>query len=197
MSSTKQLTTLLVIAGIIFTGFGYWVMPKIVGQTISKSANCPSLITGAGANLPVISNIGAINGKIKEIKDNQLVIEAFLGVASAAGQNDERVVNINSETKLYERAQKTPEQMNQEFADYEKSLKANAGKTGADVIMPPLPFNQEAINLGELKVGDQVMASADVNIFKLSEFTAKEIIKEQMIATAPLPTTPSAGQPVK
>jgi len=51
--------------------------------------------------------------------------------------------------------------------------------------------------LGELKVGDQVMASADVNIFKLSEFTAKEIIKEQMIATAPLPTTPSAGQPVK
>lgn len=206
MPSTKHLLILLIISAIIFTGFGYLVLPKVINQSViekKQAATQPQnntfaagldaaynrLIARGHADVAVpgygYRESKTIAGKIKEIKDNQIILDVYPINPLADPQLDQRKVILDKNTKLYQRVEKTPEQMQKDFAEFDIKMKAEAEKMNnrkegeiIQTIMPPEPFGQKEIDLSQFKAGDQIMITADNNIHNLKEFTAKEITLE-------------------
>jgi len=199
MPSTKHLTVLLIIAGLVFTGFGYWFLPEIIGQPMlgknlaitqpqnntfaaGLTAAYNRLIARGHADVVVMGygyqESKAIGGIIKEIKDGKIILTVNPVNALADPQLDQRSVIFNKNTKMLERVEKTPEQMQADFAQFEKQMKANTGNIASEPINPPEPFTYKAIDLSQLKIDARITVTAENNINNLKEFTAKEIVLE-------------------
>lgn len=196
MPSTKQLFVLLIISGFIFTGFGYLVLPKIISQsaigkkqttaqlqnntfTAGLDAAYNRLIARGHADVAVpgygYRESKTIAGKIKEVTDNQIILDVYPVNPLADPQLDQRKVILDKNTKLYQRVEKTLEQMQKDFAEFDKQMKANVDRPADEPVMPPTPFGQKEVDLSQFKAGDQIMITADSNIHNLKEFMAKEI----------------------
>ena len=196
MPLTKQLVVLLIIAGLIFTGFGYFILPKIIGQNISSGQNTFAAGLQAAYNRLVArgrSDVALfgygyaeskiIVGKITEIKDGQISLQVYPVNPLADPQLDERIIKLDGSTKIYRKAEKTPEQIKQEQENYikqteelNKKMQENKTVGTVETLPPPTSFGKEEIKPADLKVGDQIMITANNDIHAAKEFKAEEIM---------------------
>ncbi len=197
MPSTKQLVILLIISGFIFTGFGYFVLPKIISQAAVSGGKNNTFAAGLEAAYNrliargradvAVSGYGyreskIISGKIKEVKDGQIILEVYPVNALTDSALDQRTIKLNGSTEIYKKAEKTLEQMkqdnevfNKQMAEFNQKMKEQKiGELSAPP-MPPDPFGKQEIKLTDLKAGDQIMITAKDDIHAAKEFTAMEI----------------------
>lgn len=207
MLSNKQIFLLIIICALVFTGFGYWVLPKILGQSATVSQRAANLPPGqntfaAGLNAAynrliargradvAVPGYGyqeskTIGGKINEIKNNQIILEVYPVNALADPALDQRTIKISGATKIYKQVEKTPEQMKQDNETFRKQMEefSQQMKEGKDrelpePPMPPEPFGREEIKLTDLKAGAQITATAKDDIHAAKEFIALEIMAQ-------------------
>ena len=197
MFLNKQLVILLIISGLIFTGFGYFILPKMINQAAVSSGQNNTFAAGLEAAYNrliargradvAVSGYGyreskIISGKIKEVKDGQIILEVYPVNALTDPVLDQRIIKINESTKIYRMAKKTPEQLkqdseafNKQMAEFNQKMKEQKIEEPSAPPMPPDPFGKQEIKLTDLKAGDQVIITAKDDIHAAKEFTAMEI----------------------
>jgi hypothetical protein len=137
---------------------------------------------------PSLTSATSLNGTIKSIGADSITIDVL---TTSANPLDElkvpvsRKVTIAADTKFTRMTQKSPEQLQKDFDQYQKDIAAT--KSGAT---PPSPVTIETLTLVDLKVGDTVNVTADHDILKETSFTATQIDLAQMNALAPTTPTP-------
>lgn len=132
-------------------------------------------LMGSGLLPPEASELLTIAGAITEISGNQIILQANPVVLNplAAPAPESRTVNITSKTKIIKQVAKTPEQLaadNQAFNDATSKL-----KPGATPPTPPPPYTEEEIKLSDLKVGDRISVTSNVDIKFATDITASQI----------------------
>ncbi len=116
-----------------------------------------------------------IKGRIIEVRDNDIIIEAKLFNPLDDESLKRRVVKVGPDTKIIIQAEKDREAIRREHEEYNKKMEDfRAGKISK---LPPVPdvFEQKEGNKNDLKPGQVVTIEADSNIRDAKEFTATKI----------------------
>lgn len=129
--------------------------------------------SGAAPKLNGIE-IKTLSGTIQQIEGEKITLKTtnILGALSDP-ELDNRIVQVNNETKIYLLIPKDNTVLQKETEEFNNKLKEQANQA-ADLQIP-LPFDKKEVSLAELKVGQNITVQADEDIKDKKQFTAKEI----------------------
>lgn len=148
-------------------------------------------IADSGIFPPAPSEMRAVSGAVKSVGADSFVMTTDLRTPNPLEEIDapkERTVTVTADTKIYRQVQKSPEEQQKEFAQFQKAMTSPRDpKSDEPLPTPPQPYKQEAVKLSELKPGDMVVASAAENIMTAASFTATEV---SVTASAEPPSPP-------
>lgn len=135
---------------------------------------------------PEPTEIFTVSGTITKISENTIFLKAdpvvLNPLAEPAPEN--RVITVTQQTKFVKQTPKTPEEITKESENFRKALAAL--EPGATPPTPPIPYNEEEIELTDIKAGDTISVTSDQNIKMTTTFEAKEI----RVTFTPTPLTP-------
>ena len=198
----KQLTTSIIIA-LLFLGLGIFVGTKISKKPIPQGAATNSENTyQAGwdaarekikqspqaAMMQPQGEIKNIGGTIQKISGNKLTVKTFSMDPLAEESMSERIITIDSNTKISLNVQKSPEVMQKEMENFQEKMKAQQSDSAnmTEPVMPPMPFETKNITASELKEGQQILITANEDIATKKEFSAIQIDAQEAV-TMPEP----------
>lgn len=171
MNFQKTFPLLLLIAGL---AFGYFAGVK-KGEDKVNSKVSP-VLTEARKYFQPIPDFNSVSGRVLEIKDNRLILEAngfppnpFESIPTR------RVVALADSTKVVKIINKSSAGYEKEVEEYQKRLKASAGQAVVNV-KPPSLTEETPILISEIRAGDTVLVEADGSIKTKEEFGAVKII---------------------
>lgn len=121
------------------------------------------------------TEIFTISGTITSINENKITLKANPTVINPLAEQapEIRTITVTSETKIMKLNPKTPEEITKESEEFRKAM--TALKPGATPPTPPSPYEEDEIEITDLKVGDTVSVTSEANIKMAAEFVAKEI----------------------
>ncbi len=140
--------------------------------------------------------IKGISGTVEKIDGNKLTVKVAQFYPSADSSLNERIVDIDSHTKVFQMVQKNPQEYQKEITDFRKAVQAQIenqpqnGSAQPQTVVPPAPFEKKQISLSDIKVGEQISIISDSDIKTAEEFKAVEIDINQSIENSPV--APSA-----
>jgi len=131
---------------------------------------------------PTPESIANVYGKVKEIKDNQLVVILENRFDDPLGEflPETMTININEETEIFKIEEKASDVFEQEQKEFEKEMKKYGNEIPGE-LMPPEPFEKIDIKIYEIKQGDAIYAFSENDFKGKSEFTADTIQVEEII----------------
>lgn len=149
--------------------------------------------------VPMMENmeIKMVYGEIKDIKDNQILLKIRPLEPLADPELDDRIIQIQSDTKIYQLVQKNPVEYQKEIEEYNKKINEqmkNPTNMGSTSLVMPEPFIKKSASLSDIKVGQQISVFATNDIKTVKQFTAVEIsmqVNPAMISSSPATATTS------
>jgi len=152
-----------------------------------------------------------VSGQVAAIKGNVITLKIRPLEPLADPSLDERIINVDANTKIYIQEQKDQAEYQAEMAEFNKKMQeqlktqlkpGQAPAAPASAIMPPEFFIKKQISLKDIKAGDNInVIAADKDIKNTKQFRAAEISLQPAAAMTPpmaAPATPPAtGQTVK
>ena len=174
----KTITILLILIIGIAIGFvasRYSKSKLLTGKT--DDSNCEAKLEKAKTAITSFAETKFVFGKIKEIKDNSIIIES----ANANPLEDTltvKTIMVKSETKFMKSEAKDNAVFQKEMEEYQKTTAAQAN--GTQISTPPMPFAEKEISLSDLKAGDQITAEASENVKDKTSFEATKITLQIM-----------------
>lgn len=150
------------------------------------------------------SEVKSVTGEIKDISNGKITLKIRPLDLLADPVLDERIITIDSTTKIFSQEPKDQKEFFAEMTEYDKQLKNNQAKaatvtTGTSTapieiatLTPPNGFIKTEIALSDLKVGQTVSVMADKNIKEVKEFNAIEINFYKPLISTITPMTPQA-----
>jgi len=174
----KIITILLILIIGIAIGFavGRYSKSKILtGKT--DDSNCEAKLEKVKTTIPSFSETKFVFGKIKEIKDNTIIVEST-NVNPLEDNLTVRTIIVKSETKFMKSEAKDNAVFQKEMEEYQKSMTAQTN--GTQISTPPMPFAEKEIAFSDLKNGDQISAEASENIGDKTSFEVTKITLQIM-----------------
>ena len=167
-NKNKNILIFVVIAVLAF-GVGYYS-----GASLEKFKSKDSQETALKEIFGGILSGNNLSGTIAEISGDKksltVSVERILGVNLPKDYQKKRVL-VNGNTKITLRENKSQEEWNKEFQEFQK-------KTATPGATPPYPYTEKEITINDLKAGDSVnfTFSPDQNKTALdSQFSATQI----------------------
>lgn len=116
------------------------------------------------------AEIKNISGQVTEVKGNKVTLKTTSADPLADPGLETRIVEVAGNTKIYQLVAKSPEQFQKEMSEF-------IAKTGnnAEGLTPPSSSEKKEVGLSDIKVGQEVYATADEDIKSLKQFEALEI----------------------
>lgn len=184
----KTITILLVLIIGIAVGFvgGRYYKSKSSSNKIADSG-CEAKLEKAKTMFPSMLEMKSVSGKIKEIKEKTIVLEA-IGINPLEDLPVTREITIGENTKIVKSESKDQAAFQKEMEEYQKIISTQTDKPQS----PPIPFSEKEVSLVDLKIGDQVLIEASENIKDKTSFEAVKITLQIMPA---VPTSTSAVPP--
>ncbi len=165
------------------------------------------MVPGLNSNIPIKS----LSGTVEKIDGNKLTVKTVPLNPLADSSLDERIVDVDSSTKIFQMTQKDPQEYQKEMAAFQKTMQSQtqaqisntANKTNSakpQTATPPMPFDKKQISLSDLKAGMQISITSSIDIKTAQEFTATEIdiqptISQSTPAPSVQPTAPVTSVP--
>jgi len=182
----KQIITISIIIALVFFTLGYLIggtSITSIGQLSVKGDNTYQAGWDAAKQrladsgfAPMIDNleIKNLSGTVKEIKDKEIILKINPLEPLADPDLDERIVEIDDNTKIYVLEQKDQVQYQQEIDEFNKKMQDPS--TSTEPIMPPDMYTKKEGNLSDIKVGAILnIIATDNDIKNAKEFKAAEI----------------------
>ena len=184
----KALIVLLILIIGIAVGFagGRYYKSKSSSSKIADSG-CEAKLEKAKTMFPSMLEMKSVSGKIKEIKEKTVILEA-IGINPLEDSPATREITVGENTKIVKSESKDQTAFQKEMEEYQKTISIQTDKPQT----PPIPFSEKEVSLADLKVGDQVLIEASENIKDKTSFEAVKITLQIMPA---IPTPTSAVPP--
>ena len=179
----KRLLIISFIAIIIFAIIGFYVIKVVLNREAKDNSINNDLETSflsdddAITDLPKESQSKEVSGRIKEINEQGLVLKIEPDSLTFPKLN-ERIVEVNENTKIYRLVLKDQEKMNEELENYSKNIKDAPNESKDELLEMPGMFVEQEINLQDIQVGERVTIMAEDDINTKKHFFAVEIIIE-------------------
>jgi len=137
------------------------LLPMQPNQEIAK---LQSQIERAKKFFPTIfQDVRSISGTVKEVRADTVKVEIIL--ANPFDESPQaRTVKITDETKIILSQRKDPAVYQRELAEFQKNIRAQAGKSPAVNLASPNAFIQEPAKISDITVGRQISIAANENI---------------------------------
>jgi hypothetical protein len=127
--------------------------------------------------------IKQVSGTVKEIKGNSVVLTIQPLEPLADPALDERIIEIDYNTKVYLMAQRDAKELAKAIEEFSKKIQAQAGKplpsgtgTTTNNLTPPESFTKKPAKLADIKAGSQINVTAQGEDIKtIKNFKAAEI----------------------
>lgn len=150
--------------------------------------------TGFAPMMSENTEISFVSGEIKEVKNNQISVQINALEPLADPELDNRIIEVNENTKIYQLSEKDQEQYKKEMLEFEQKMKEQMEKivkpeempaVSANPITPPDMFVKKEIKSQDIKIGSQASISAvEKDVKNAKKFTAAEITIQP---SAPMP----------
>ncbi|MFA5842006.1 MAG: hypothetical protein WC835_03560 [Candidatus Paceibacterota bacterium] len=130
---------------------------------------------------PAQPDIRSVSGTIAGISGNTITLKTVASINPFENSPDTREVTVTNGTKIIRSEPKTPEAFREEMSAYQKALKKTFPAPGATTTtaakMPtsPMPFNEIAIQISDLKAGDMITVESGKDIKTAPDFEAVKI----------------------
>lgn len=141
--------------------------------------------------VPPVTEVKAIRGQVTGINGDKVTLKINSVEPLADPSLDTRVIDITSNTKIFEMINKDPEVYQKEMADFQKSMQDNGGKPTGNA---PMPFDKKEVDKSAISKDKNIIVMTDSNIKDSPEFTATEIDIQVPMPSVPTPM-PSADTP--
>ena len=145
-----------------------------------------------------------ISGQVTAVKGSTVALKIRPLEPLADPNLDERIINVDSNTKIYILEQKDQAQYQSEMAEFNKKMQeqlktppqpGQAPISPADAIMPPEFFIKKEASISDIKIGITVnVVAADKDIKNAKQFTAAEISLQPAPVMTPAAVTPPAAE---
>lgn len=129
----------------------------------------------SGLLRPESEKIFELSGTITAISGNDVAFLTDQVVTDPLAEQapTDRIIKINSQTRIYKSTVKNREELSEEVAAYEKTLAEL--EPGATPPPPPSPIRETEITINDLKTDDVISVTSEQNIKFIAEFIAREI----------------------
>lgn len=198
--------TLIIVSNFIILIVGFYI-----GYSLnSDNNNCPVLgilggnqknsyeagwkaaqekIEQSGLLRPEPAEIFTVTGTITAVSGSKITLKSNPVIANPLAEQapEERIITVTANAKIIKQTTKSPDEFAAELEKYRKDAADLA--PGETPPAPPSAFVTEEIKLADLKIGDTVSATSDMNIKMSAEFAAKEITIS-VAPERPAPPTP-------
>jgi hypothetical protein len=184
----KTITILLILIIGIAVGFTAGRYSKSGSKSSSSKtadSNCEAKLEKVKTMLPSVSETKFIFGKIKEIKNDAIMLEAA-SINPLETSPSIRTVTIKDGAKFIKSEFKDNAVFQKEMDEYQKTAAAQTDKT--QILAPPTPFTEKEITFSDLKVDDQISVEASENIEDKDSFEAVKITL-QVMPEIPIPAS--------
>ncbi|MFH1255015.1 MAG: hypothetical protein V1667_00880 [bacterium] len=151
--------------------------------------------------------ISSVSGEVKEVQDNQISIKINPLEPLADPELDNRIIELDNNTKIYQLSQKDQAQYQKESEDFEQKMKQQMEKmvkpeempaVSANPITPPDMFVKKEIKAQDIAIGSQAnVIAVEKDIKNAKKFIAAEITIQPsapMAMPATETVTPPASQ---
>jgi len=185
--------TIIIIALISF-GLGF------IGNIYYKSTTDDTFQSGWEAAKQRLEEIGyfpmmegmeitSVNGRVEEVKDNKISLKISPLEPLADSDLDNRIVEVDENTKIYQLVGRDPEQYQKETEEFNQRMQEQMAnpETMADLGEYPEPYTKEEISLADIEIGQQITVRTEEDIKDTKQFKAIEITVQSV------PVIPGGG----
>lgn len=192
MLTTKNTIILVIISALVFAYLGFagarmFQFPSQIEKLFSQRNTFQTGWNAAEDRLnenkffPLMNEeieVRSINGRVKEVGDNQVDLEIYLFDPLADSELDNRIVEVDENTKIYQAIAKDAAQYQEEAERLKEEIEMEIAASGSfpNSVVPIEPYIKAEINLADIKTGQSIMAIAEGNIRNEKQFLAKEIV---------------------
>jgi len=187
---TKQTITTIIIIALVFFGIGfsfanYYKPSDNTFQAGWEAAKQRLTETGFAPTIDGIEII-SVRGVIQEIGDNKIYLKIQPLSPLADSELDNRIIEIDENTKIYELIEKNTYQYQKEMDEFNQKMQEqmNNPETITELIMLPESFVKQEINFNEIQVDQQITVVAQEDIKDIKQFKAIEIMIQFMPVTS-------------
>jgi len=154
------------------------------------------------APMMIDTEITSINGEVQEIKNNKIYIKTYSLEPLADIELDNRIIEIDDNTKIYQLVEKDQKQLQREISEFEQKMQEqmNNPENMMEPVMPPELYIKQEISLADIEIGQQIVVTAEEDIKDKKEFKAIEIIVQFGLIVGevnPINIMPVAPAPVE
>ena len=203
----KQISAGIIVA-LIFLGIGIFIGVKIPKKQISQTGTENTYQAGwdaarekikqspSFATMQPAGEVKSVSGTIQKINGNKITIKTFQMDPLADESLSERIVVVDSNSKISLNVQKSSEKMQAEMQAFQEKMKTqNSDPAKApEAIAPPIPFEEKTIALSDLKEGQSISVISSENIGEKKELVAQQIIAQEALKMQTLPTMPASPE---
>jgi len=126
-----------------------------------------------------LATVNTVVGTVESISGQEVTLQNAKRIPEgSADKLGTVVVMVDSATVIERLVQKDVAILNKEMATFIEASKKSQTQTvsaGAAAVVPPEPFTRKEITIGDIKVGDILVAHSAVSLPELSAFTATRI----------------------
>ncbi len=204
----KKIIIIALVTALVFFTLGYLIGTTKVNPTNQLAKGANTYQAGWEAAKQRMVDFGfyplmdktefkSIYGQVKEVNNKAVTLKIKPLEPLADPSLDERIVEIDANTKIYINQPREQKEYQQAMEDYDKKLQEQVkiqpdegGVLNTDKIMPPEPYTKKLGNFSDIKVGAELnIIALDNDIKNIKQFKAAEIIIQEAPA-AVQPETP-------
>lgn len=179
MYTLKQIIISIVITAVVFSVVGFWgnkliKIPKNEDNDFQagwEAAKQRLIENRFMAEDYAIKEVRAIEGRVEEIKDKEIIFKSFLSNPLDDPELKNRIAQIDDNTKFYKQTEKDVEEYEREVEEYEKAQEAHQ-----ENVAFPVKFHYEQAGLTDIEVNQQILVAAEEDIKEAKYIKAAEII---------------------
>jgi len=121
--------------------------------------------------------IVSISGTVQEVKDNKISLKINPLEPLADPELDNRIIEIDENTKIYQLTQRDQEQYQKEMEEFDKIImeQMENPEAMAELGQYPEPYTKEEASLDNIQVDQLITVEAQENIKDVKQFKAIEI----------------------
>lgn len=137
---------------------------------------------------PVVNDSKVLSGSVKSVESNLIILDTPTNNPFDNSPKTRELV-ITPDTKIVVNRNKTPEVMQKELSDYQKTISDWDTNSDGSLPLQPTPFEEIILSINDIRLGDKITVESDTNIYMSQRFNVFKIIVQS--SEDPLPNLPT------
>lgn len=188
----KQTITIIIVTALVFFGLGFvfadYYKSDSNNGTFQDGWNAAKqrlIDSGLAPMMEEDIEITLVDGKVKQINGDKIILSIHPLGPLTDPELDERIVQIDNNTKFYQLKEKDEAQYQEEMEEFDNRIEEQEEQIDnleIDIkpIFPPEMFIREEVSFSNIKIDQELAVIAQEDIKDTKEFKAVEIVVQSI-----------------